>query len=179
VQPLLQWKSSITYFEYVCVALGFQHSKSMRHIVICGLFVSTNIFPRGLLKNTIFEKEKKKKIELKMCALIFYTTFVWNIFRCEKNWARYDQKCVLVFMYISRYSCHIWMKLEFSWQIFEKYPHNQIFNGSQPSGGRVVPCGRTDKRADMTELIVALRHFAKAPNKTWWSCKNILSFIVS
>ena len=96
------------------VALGIQYEMRVRHIVICGLFVSTNIFPRCLLNNTIFEK-KKKNIELKMCALIFYTTFVWNIFHCEKNWASYDQKCVLVFMYISRYSCQIWMKLEFSW----------------------------------------------------------------
>jgi hypothetical protein len=29
-----------------------------------------------------------------------------------------SQKCILVFMYITFYSCQIWMKLEFSWQIF-------------------------------------------------------------
>jgi len=34
-------------------------------------------------------------------------------------------------------------------------------------------------QTDITELRVALRDFAEAPNKTWWSCKNILPFIVS
>jgi len=31
-----------------------------------------------------------------MCALIFNTVFVWKNSHCEKNWARYDQKCILV-----------------------------------------------------------------------------------
>jgi len=39
-----------------------------------------------------------KITEHKMCLLIFSTTFVWNISFCKKNWARYDQKRVLVFM---------------------------------------------------------------------------------
>jgi len=34
-------------------------------------------------------------------------------------------------------------------------------------------------QTDIRELIVDLRDFAKALNKTWWSCKDILSFIVS
>jgi hypothetical protein len=37
-------------------------------------------------------------LKTKMCVLIFSTTFVWNICHSEKNWARYDQNCVLVFM---------------------------------------------------------------------------------
>jgi hypothetical protein len=37
-------------------------------------------------------------IEHKMCVLMFSKTFVWNISHSKKNWARYDQKCVLVFM---------------------------------------------------------------------------------
>jgi len=46
-------------------------------------------------------------IEHKMCVLIFYTTFIWNISRCKNNWTRYDQKCILVFIYSTRNSCHI------------------------------------------------------------------------
>jgi hypothetical protein len=50
------------------------------------------------------------------------------------------------------------MKHELSGQIFEKYSniklHENLF-----SGGRVVPCGRTD----MTKLIDAFRNFSKAP----------------
>ena len=49
-----------------------------------------------------------------MCVVIFSTTFVWNISDSKKNWRRYDKKCVLVFMYSTRYSCQILTKLEFS-----------------------------------------------------------------
>jgi len=61
------------------------------------------------------------------------------------------------------------MKVEFSRQIFEKYP-NVSFHKTLSSGSRVVPCGRTsrqtdrqtDKHADMTKLIVAFRYFGNA-----------------
>jgi len=43
------------------------------------------------------------------------------------------------------------MKLEFSKQIFEKYS-NIIFHDNKPSGSRVVPCGQTDGRKNMTKL---------------------------
>ena len=53
------------------------------------------------------------------------------------------------------------MKLEFSRQIFEKYP-NIKFHENPSSGSRVFPCGRTD----MTNPIVAFRKFANAPHNT-------------
>jgi hypothetical protein len=43
------------------------------------------------------------------------------------------------------------------------------------SGYRVVPCGQTDGRTDMTKLIVAFRNFAKAPKKDQTvSCCGVL-----
>ena len=80
----------------------------MRHTVICGLPGSAVYF-HIIVNGKIFEK---KYIANKMCVLIFSTTFVWNISHSEKNWERYDQKCVLVFMYSTRYSCQNLMKLE-------------------------------------------------------------------
>jgi len=47
------------------------------------------------------------------------------------------------FVKIDRCYCHGLMKLEFSRDVFEKYP-NAKFNENPSSGGRVVPCGRTD-----------------------------------
>ena len=62
------------------------------------------------------------------------------------------------------------MKLEFSRQIFEN-PTNIKY---RPVGAELFHAGgRTDRRKDMTKLIVTFRNFANAPNK-WlsglWSC---------
>jgi len=54
------------------------------------------------------------------------------------------------------------MILEFSRQIFEK-SSNAKFHENPSSGSRVVPCGQTDGRTDMTKLIVAFRDFENAP----------------
>ena len=120
-----------------------------------------------------------------MCVLIF-STFVWNVSHSKKKWAKYDKKCILVFVYvynvqftvyiiqctvysvqctvyIVRYSCPILMTLEFSQHIFAT-PSNIKFHENPSSGSRVVPCGRTDRRMDITKLIVAFRSFANAPN---------------
>jgi hypothetical protein len=42
-----------------------------------------------------------------MRVLIFSTTFVWNISHSKKNSARYDQKCVSVFMKSTGYYCKV------------------------------------------------------------------------
>ena len=50
--------------------------------------------------------------------------------------------------------CWILVKLELSRQIFEKVSNVKLHKNPS-SGSRVVSCGRTDRRTDMTKLIVA------------------------
>jgi len=69
----------------------------MRNI-ICALSGCTNLyFPHYLTNGTI--SEKKKFTEYKMCGSVFPVTFVWKILHYKKNWARYSQYCISVFMW--------------------------------------------------------------------------------
>jgi hypothetical protein len=72
---------SSTYSECVLVDLGIQIAMHMRHIVICDLPGSTTFFQDiSLTKRLSF-----KKMNMKMCALIFSTTFVSNSSLSKKN----------------------------------------------------------------------------------------------
>jgi hypothetical protein len=54
------------------------------------------------------------------------------------------------------------MKHDFSWQIFEKSSSTK-FHENTSCGSPIVPRGRTDRRKDMTKLIMTFRNFAIAP----------------
>jgi hypothetical protein len=54
------------------------------------------------------------------------------------------------------------MKLGFSGQTFKQFSDFK-FHENPSSGSWVNPCGRTDGRTDMVELIVAFRNFTKTP----------------
>jgi hypothetical protein len=56
------------------------------------------------------------------------------------------------------------MKHQFSGPIFEKYSNIQHHKPSK--GSRVVSCGQTDRRTDMTKLTVTFRDFTNAPKST-------------
>jgi hypothetical protein len=103
------------------------------------------IFPHYLIKTHDFRK--KNVIEHEKCILIPSATSVQNVSQSKKRCARYEQKCILVFMLSIHYSCQILMKLEFSRHIFEKYS-NITYNGNLSNGSWVLQCGQIDGRTD-------------------------------
>jgi hypothetical protein len=80
----------ITYSVFV--ALGIQHAMHTRHIDVCGMSGSL-IFFHSITYSTII----KKTIENKMYFGFLYD-LAWNISHYKKNWARYDKKCIFVFI---------------------------------------------------------------------------------
>jgi hypothetical protein len=109
---------------------------------------------------------RKKVIERKIRVSIFCTKVFWNIYYFKKNSPRWYRICTQVFMYSTRYNCHVLMKIEISRQIFEK-SSNIIFPENPFREIRVVPCGRTEKWINLTKLLDAFRNFANAPNETF------------
>ena len=95
---------SITYSECVSVALVIQHATRLRHIVYLWTATLYNISPHYLIKGKFLGG--KNVTEHKLCVLIFCRTFVSNIFRSEKNWAKYDHKCAYIGVHAQyRYCC--------------------------------------------------------------------------
>jgi hypothetical protein len=93
-----------------------------------------------------------------MCVLIH--GFVWNISQSKKKWARYDQKCILAFMWSKRYSYQIVMKLGFSGHIFGKYSIQILWKSFHWEPIRSI---RKDRWTDMTKLIAVFGNFANMP----------------
>jgi hypothetical protein len=118
----------------------------------CGPSGSTIYFSTLSHERHDFRNQKKRFLNIKcVFYFIFSTTSVWNISHSKKNWARYDHKCILVFVSSTRYSCLILMKLETSPESFEKSSKTK-FNENPSSGSRVVPWGKRDRRTDMAKI---------------------------
>ena len=105
---------------------------------------------------------QKKVIEHNMYVLIFSTTFGCNISHCKKNCAKYDKKCILVYMPSTCYSCSIFMKFQFSQHIFEKCS-NTKFHENPSGGSHTIPCRETDRQTHMTKLTVTFHNFLNTP----------------
>jgi len=72
-----------------------------------------------------------------MWVLRFSANFFWNIPHSKKNWARYNCKCVLVFMQSTRYSCPILVKIYPSRNVLQKYSNDE-FQENPTRGSRVL-----------------------------------------
>ena len=75
---------SITYSEFVFVALGFQHAMLMLHIFTYGLSGSTVFFFFTLSHKRHDFLKKEKLLNIK-CVSIFSTAFVRSIFHSKKK----------------------------------------------------------------------------------------------
>ena len=141
MQPLLQWKISNYYMFSGCIC-RLRYAVRMHYCYLWPVRLYS-IFPRYLIKGTIFVKKKKKEaIESRMCIFVFSATLVWNISHSMKNWVRYDKNCILFVMWGSRYSFKVLMKFEYSRQMFEKYSYTKFYE--TPSNGSRFFSMRTD-----------------------------------
>jgi hypothetical protein len=80
----------------VFVALGNEQAKGMRRTDLSVDCPGLQYFSTLYHKRHDFREENV--IDIKMCVWIFSTTDVRNVSRSKKNCARYDQKCILVFI---------------------------------------------------------------------------------
>jgi hypothetical protein len=139
-------KQCVTYSRCVSVALRIRHAMSMRHLTLS--FVASLAVPDF---TSLFHKGYdflKKATEYKMCVLIFCAAFcVWNSCHWKKNWTRRCHKCMC--MCTACCSWHVLMKLEFYWQMVEKYSDTK-FNGNRNSCACVRTDRQTDRQTDMT-----------------------------
>jgi hypothetical protein len=130
----------VKYSELVFVALGIQHAKRMRRVVLLSL-----TSPDLQHFSTISYKRhdfRKKSTEHKMCVFYFIINFVWNISHSKEKLARYNNKCTIVWCIVS----FILVKFSLNFNFLNRILHIKCNKPSSVS--RVVPCGRTDGQTD-------------------------------
>jgi hypothetical protein len=145
----------------VCI---LRYATCNAHAPYCYLWPAPHyhIFPHYLIKGTIFEKQLLNT----KCVFLFPVQQVRNVSKSKKNWARYDQKCLVIFMLNARYSFAILMKLVASRQFLTNIQISNLIK-ILPLGAEFFPCGRTDRGTDMAMLIDAFRNFANAPQSDY------------
>jgi len=153
---------SISYLFWVCFC-SQGYSACTAHapycIIICGL-PGYAIFFHVISQSARFSK-KKKVIEHKMCVLIFSTTFISDI-----SHGRRIERDMIINIYWS--SCKvpiILVRFEYTLNFstnFRKIIESNFTNIRSVAAELFCADGRTDRRTDMTKIIVAFRNFAKA-----------------
>jgi hypothetical protein len=158
VQQLLQWKSNEYYIFWVYVC-SLSYPACNTHAPYCHLWPAPlyNIFPHYLINGTIFEKKKllNTKCVFWFSLHILSETFLslWSTERDIINVLLSSSKVPVILVRLNT-------KLNFL-VIFLRKNWNIKFNNNPSIESRVVPCGQTGGRTDMTKLIVAFRIFSK------------------
>jgi hypothetical protein len=152
----------------VFVALGSWHAKRICLIIIRILSGST-IFFHIISWTAPFSKSG---IEHKMCFDFLYSVCLWSICHSKEKWTRYYYKCISVFLWSTRCSRQILLKVEFSQLIFENILKHKI---SWKSILWEPRCSmRTDSWTDMTKLRADFLIFANAPKNSTLSQKSVI-----
>jgi len=128
----------------------------MRHTVICGVSGST-IFFHIISQRARRPKKKDTKLHFDFSTNLSETS------HSKKNSAIYDQKCILVFMYSTRYSCQVSMKLQFSLQIFENTQVSNFMKIRSAGAELFHADGQTGGNRHTTKTTGAFRNFVNAP----------------
>jgi len=81
---------SISYSECESLALAIQHAKRMHYIILSS--VACPALPHFSALSHKLHDFVKKVIEITMCVLIFFLTFVRNIFHSKNNSVEYYHK---------------------------------------------------------------------------------------
>ena len=91
--------TSITQSERMFVALSIQHLMRMRRTIL-SCVACRSVSYISTLSHKRLHFRKKKVTERKVRVLILSTTFDGNILHSTMNWARYDHKCLRMFIYV-------------------------------------------------------------------------------
>ena len=120
---------------------------------------------------------KKNFLSIKWGFWFSVQLLSWIFFQSKKNWARYDQKCILGLVVKYRLFLSNLIKLKIFWQILK---NTQIsdFMKIRPVVAELFHAGgqtdrQTDRQTDTTKLTVALRNFSIAPKNSTW-CSRVL-----
>jgi len=156
--------TSITYSESVYVALCIQHVKCTRRIILsCVVCLVLHIFfPHYLKTGTTFGEKKVSNI--KCVFRLFSATFIRNILILRRIWR--DKIINIKYIRLHANNPSLLSDLDETWNcstIFEKFLDIE-FQEIPSNGSRAVPRGRTDRRTDMTKLVVAIRNLARRLN---------------
>jgi len=123
-------------------------------------------------KGTIFGKKWLLSIK---CVLIFSTTSVSKISLSKKEWARYEQKCTLVFTYVKWPLLSFFNETWFFAADFRKKYSNIKSDENLPSGSGVFPCGRTERQTDRHDKANSrFSQFCERSSKLKWHSINYL-----